>query len=66
MNHCNTEDPEKILYHFWNLDEYGSLLHVDTGKDADTGMLNFDFMLHNGSPETGSFQGMCKNPFYKK
>ncbi len=48
-----SENPEKVLYHFWHyFDEYGSLFFADSGKDADIGMMNFRFELHNGSKES--------------
>lgn len=62
-----TEDPEKVVYHFWKyFDEYGSLFHADTGEDTGMGMMNFNFELHDGSAEQIQICNDLQQSFYEE
>ncbi|AEA44556.1 hypothetical protein [Fluviicola taffensis] len=47
-----TDHPEVVIYHFWKyFDEYGSLFYADSGEDVGVGMMDFNFVLTEGSIE---------------
>lgn len=61
-----TDHPERVIYHFWKyFDEYGSLFYADSGEDAGVGMMNFDFMLHDGSIEQLKVCKELQESFYE-
>jgi hypothetical protein len=58
---------EKVIYHFWRyFDEYGSLFYADSGKDVGIGMLNFNFMLNDGSTEQLKLCEELQESFYEE